>query len=353
MDYDIIIIGLGPAGATLAKLLPSSLRVCAIDKKPLEGGGFKKLCGGLLAPDAQKFFARLDLTLPKDVLVDPQIFSVRAIDIDSMQTRYYQRFYMNLDRDKFDRWLISQIPDSVRLERGCVCTELSRIDGGFSVEYLKQDGTLSHVSSRYIVGADGAGSIVRRKFFPGHNIRRYTAIQQWFEDEGAMPFYSSVFDSRATDCYSWSLSKDGKFIFGGAYPTKNSRRRFETQKAVLQKQGFCFGEPLKTEACVVYRPSKYSDFRTANKGVFLIGEAAGFISPSSLEGISYGMKSGYFLSEAFKKRPKHPETYYHKKAFGIKVGLILKLIKCPFMYNRHLRKLVMKSGLTAIDMLER
>ena len=351
MDYDVIILGLGPAGATLATLLPPSLQVCAIDKKAPEDGGFKKACGGLLAPDAQKFFARLDLTLPKDVLVDPQIFSVRAIDLDSGLTRYYQRFYMNLDRDRFDKWLISLLPVSVRLMLGCVCTAVFRIDGGFSVNIRDNAGELSTISARYLVGADGAASMVRREFFPGHAIRRYTAIQQWFEDSSAMPFYSSVFDSRATDCYSWSLSKDGRFIFGGAYPTQNSRERFETQKRALEKQGFCFGEPLKTEACVVYRPTKYGDFRTAKNGAFLIGEAAGFISPSSLEGISYAMKSGYLAAEAFKKHPKHPENYYHKKALGIKFRLMLKLIKCPFMYNRHLRTLVMKSGLTAIDML--
>ncbi len=351
MDYDIIILGLGPAGATLARLLPPSLRVCAIDKKAPEDSSFKKVCGGLLAPDAQKFFARLDLTLPKDVLVNPQIFSVRAIDLDCGLTRYYQRFYMNLDRDRFDKWLISLLPASVSLRLGCVCTAVSRIDGGFSVSFLDLSGKLCRVSAPYLVGADGAASLVRREFFQGRPIRRYTAIQQWFEDSGANPFYSSVFDSRATDCYSWSLSKDGKFIFGGAYPVKNSRENFESQKRSLEKQGFCFGEPLKTEACVVYRPSRYSDFRTAKNGAFLIGEAAGFISPSSLEGISYAMRSGYLAAEAFKKRPKHPEIYYHKKALGIKFGLMLKLIKCPFMYNRHLRKLVMKSGLTAIDML--
>lgn len=350
MDYDIIIIGLGPAGATLAKLLPSSLRVCAIDKKAQSCNGFKKPCGGLLAPDAQKFFAGLDLTLPKDVLVDPQIFSVRAIDMDSMQTRYYQRFYMNLDRDKFDKWLISLISPAVTIESGC-CTEVSRIDGGFSVHYRRQGGENLSITSRYIVGADGAGSIVRRKFFPGHNIRRYIAVQQWFEDKNATPFYSSVFDSRATDCYSWSLSKDGNFIFGGAYPPKNCRERFEAQKEALSKYGFCFGPPLKTEACVVYRPSKYSDFQTSNYGAFLVGEAAGFISPSSLEGISYAMKTGYMLSKVFAERFEHPERLYRKMVFGVKATLMLKMIKCPFIYNRFMRSIVMKSGVTAIDML--
>ena len=60
--YDVAIIGLGPAGATAARLLDSRLRVIAIDQKQA-AGGFQKPCGGLLAPDAQKALARFDLTL--------------------------------------------------------------------------------------------------------------------------------------------------------------------------------------------------------------------------------------------------------------------------------------------------
>ena len=67
--YDIAIIGLGPAGAMLARLLDSSFSVVVIDKKATDGTGFHKPCGGLLAQDAQKALSRFDLTLPKDVLV--------------------------------------------------------------------------------------------------------------------------------------------------------------------------------------------------------------------------------------------------------------------------------------------
>lgn len=40
-----------------------------------------KPCGGLLSEDAQRSLARYDITLPKDVLVDPQIFAVKTIDL--------------------------------------------------------------------------------------------------------------------------------------------------------------------------------------------------------------------------------------------------------------------------------
>ena len=63
-DFDIAIIGGGPAGATLARLLDEKFRVILIDGKTNDENSFSKCCGGLLSPDAQKAFAEFDLTLP-------------------------------------------------------------------------------------------------------------------------------------------------------------------------------------------------------------------------------------------------------------------------------------------------
>ncbi|HBV7853673.1 TPA: colicin M resistance protein CbrA, partial [Citrobacter freundii] len=53
--FDVAIIGLGPAGAALARQLSGKMRVIALDKKRQCGNeGFTKPCGGLLAPDAQR-----------------------------------------------------------------------------------------------------------------------------------------------------------------------------------------------------------------------------------------------------------------------------------------------------------
>lgn len=112
--FDVAIIGLGPAGSALARKLAGKMQVIALDKKHQCGTeGFSKPCGGLLAPDAQRSFIRDGLTLPVDVIANPQIFSVKTVDVAASLTRNYQRSYININRHAFDLWMKSLIPTSV------------------------------------------------------------------------------------------------------------------------------------------------------------------------------------------------------------------------------------------------
>ena len=83
--FDLAIIGAGPAGATLARLIGKSYRVLLVDKRSFSDVSrpfsTSKCCGGLLAPDAQRMLSELGLGLPKRVLQEPQLFVVKAIDI--------------------------------------------------------------------------------------------------------------------------------------------------------------------------------------------------------------------------------------------------------------------------------
>jgi flavin-dependent dehydrogenase len=135
--YDIAIIGLGPAGATLARLLDKKFRVIAIDRK---NASLSKCCGGLLSPDAQKILAAFDICLPKDVLVDPQIFSVKTIDIDNNIEKFYQRFYINMDRAKFDNFLISLIPYNVEICSESICKKIEKENGNYYLTNKKKAG---------------------------------------------------------------------------------------------------------------------------------------------------------------------------------------------------------------------
>ncbi len=340
IHYDLTIVGAGPAGSTLARLLgKSDLRVLLIDGSV---PGKSKPCGGLLAPDAQKALAGFDLSLPKSILVDPQIFSVKTIDLEADLVRYYSRFYVNMDREKFDRWLVNLVPDRVDI-LAARCTSIRREVEGF---LLRCDGT--EMRSRMVVGADGANSIVRRSFFPG-DIMHYISIQQWFPArETVSPFYSCIFDPVTSESCSWSIHKDGCFIYGGSFAPAHCREKFEEQKRRIEgKYGMHFGEPIKTEACKVYRPRKMRDFRTGDRGVFLVGEAAGLISPSSFEGISSAIFSAKALAESILSGGSIAKSY-RRKTLKLRLRMYLKCYKRIFMYVPMLRRAVMRLGLMSI-----
>ncbi len=346
---DIAIIGLGPAGSTLARELSKKYSIIAFDKKSAEENSFKKPCGGLLAPDAQKCFARFGMTLPLDVLVTPQIFSVKTIDLKRRYIRHYQRSYVNMDRHKFDMWLKSLIPSHVEIHDNVICKSVSEHDGYYEIAVL-ENGAVQQYKARYVVGCDGANSIVRRSLIPDFKIHSYMAIQQWFEDKHKEPFYSCIFDENLTDCYAWGISKNEHFIFGGAFPEKDARKRFDAMKDKLKVFGFKLDEPIKTEACKVLSPSTPWQFCLGKNKCFLIGEAAGFISPSSLEGMSYAFESAWILSKLFNTKKDVTLADYKKASLSIRLKLCLKLIKKPLILGAFLRRLIMRCGIGSLTM---
>lgn len=346
MIYDAAVIGAGPAGATFARIAAKNgMKLLLIDGS----GEYGKPCGGLLAPDAQKMLACFDISLPHDILTSPQIFSVKTIDLGTRSVRYYRRMYLNMDRKRFDNFLVSIIPRSVDILKGR-CSAVSRTRRGFVVT-VRQNGKDMHFRCRNIIGADGASSFVRHRFFPDRKIMKYTAIQQWFRsDSRTDPFYSCIFDPETSESCSWTINKDEFFIYGGCFRPEHCRIMFEKQKKRFSEfSGIEMNDPVRTEACLVCRPEKYSDFVTGRRGVYLIGEAAGFISPSSFEGISGAMMSAKALAEAFEKNSgRTVATAYSKAVLPLKTKYMVKTAKRLFMYVPVLRHAVMASGITAI-----
>ncbi len=344
MIYDIAIVGAGPAGTVFAieliKACPE-LSVVLIDG---QSDGRKKPCGGLLAPDAQKVFAEFDITLPNDVLADPQIFSVKTVDITAGCTRYYQRHYLNMDRYLFDRWLISLLPNSVRV----VSSRVKDVKREEVFHLITSDEDLL---AREVVGADGAGSVVRRKLY-GKMPKQYISIQEWYESgDKKMPYYSCIFDRETSDSCSWTIHKDGAVIFGGAFEKKGCREAFERQRARFESfSGARFGRLIKREACLVSSPRRFSDLVCGGEGFYLIGEAAGFISASSFEGISSAMVSARCLASSFGKTGAHGKTLkvYKKRAYPLRLKLALKMIKRALLCQPTLRRLIMRSGICSV-----
>jgi geranylgeranyl diphosphate/geranylgeranyl-bacteriochlorophyllide a reductase len=350
--FDLAIIGAGPAGATLARLIGKSHRVLLVDKRSFSDvpGRFsgRKCCGGLLAPDAQRMLSELGLGLPRSVLEGPQLFVVRAIDIQQGIERYYQRHYINMDRQEFDSWLLSMVPSDVDTRTNCRFKSYSAEDGVFQITFA-QGGRTFVEKSRILIGADGASSRVRLQTSSGLPFpRRYVAIQEWVEG-GGLPYFTSIFDRNITDYYCWTIPKGDRLVIGAALqPREKTSEKFRLLKETLKSNGIGFGKTVRRESAYILRPMKPTHLFTGKDRIAFIGEAAGWISPSSAEGISYAFRSARALAEALRASPDGFEERYRRRTGDLRRNIFLKTLKSHFIFNPTLRKLVMNSGLQSV-----
>ncbi len=348
--YDLAIIGAGPAGATLARAMGRQMKVLLIDKREnLAAGSPGKCCGGLLAPDAQKMLARMGVALPREVLVGPQIFAVRAIDLAAGRERFYQRFYINIDRGKFEQWLISLVPPDVEIRLGCRLTGLKGDKGSYRL-CLYRSGGRETVQARAVVGADGASSAVRRLAFPDTpGPRRYLALQEWLQAGEALPHFSAIFDPAITDFYAWTIPKGETLLLGAALaPGKDAAAKFTLLKEKLEPYGYRLKRVIRKESALILRPRPGKIF-TGRESILLIGEAAGWISPSSAEGLSYAFAGALLAAKALSGGLPAAAAAYRKLAAPLFRNILLKNMKAPFIYNPLLRRLIMGSGLASME----
>ena len=353
--YDIAIVGAGPAGSTLARLLGSSHRVLLVDRRRLDRdhtrGDVAKPCGGLLAPAAQAELARQGLGVPASVVTGPQLFAVRTLDLVADLERLYQRFYVNVDREAFDRWLVSLVPDRVETAFGWTLSTLEPAADGPFLRFRTAEGGNVGVRARCVIGADGAASLVRKLSFPDVPVpRRYAAIQAEFSIGAFDPHYGALFDSRLTDYYGWTIPKGDRLLVGAAFDSSSPgvAEKFSALVDGARACGFGFGEEIARSSAQVVRPSSLLDLCPGSGSILLAGEAAGFISPSSAEGISFALRSAAALAGALDQGLAGADARYRAAALPLALSVQAKAIKASAIYGRVTRRAIMRSGVGSI-----
>jgi len=288
--WDVVIVGAGAAGCAAAMHLPAGAGALMVDRAdPADG----RCCGGLLNPDAQHAVARHGLRLPREVRVRPEPAGVHVIDLEAGIEQTYRRAYWNLDRARFDRWLLGQARHRAAFRPHTRLLGLRREAGGVTVRLVGPEGETTVRAGR-IIGADGAGSRLRRLAFPLHPAPAVmTAIQVRLPAERHFDRHEVLFDGRLTDFYAWAIPKAEAVFVGAAFgQPRGARHRFDRVLDHFRDRLGLGGEVLTRSARRLTRPGHASHLLHGSDRILLAGEAAGLVSPSSGEGLSFALESG-------------------------------------------------------------
>lgn len=345
--YDFAIVGGGPAGATLARLLATKYRVALIDRK---GPGQQKCCGGLLAPDAQKTMAAMGLGLPAEILDGSQLFGVRVVDVDGGVSAHYQRFYLNMHRGRFDDYLLSMVPENVSLFLRSVCVD-GQYNGTHWTIDCRRDRRDFALCARYLVGADGGAGRTRGLVEGRGRDRKYASYQMFFKEKHDEAVYTALFDRRISDFYHWVIPKADYSIVGVTVPEGQSARKgMDCLLGTLKGWGMPYDHCLHEEGTILRRPRYLQGMCLGDEKLFLLGEAAGFISPSSAEGISYALRSALCLGQTLLDCPEDSwRRLYRHATRELRRSIVGKMLKLPAMYSPWLRRLAVRSGLLSLE----
>ncbi|GJL54959.1 MAG: geranylgeranyl reductase [Nitrospirales bacterium] len=294
-SYDVIIVGMGPAGASAAyELCQAGLSVLGLEK---QSHPRYKVCGGGLS-------ARIESILPPDFhsviedAVHRMIFSYgpkESYHVESEKPIAYM-----VMRSCFDQWLVDRA-----LHAGAVvhedepATALTTLPDGIEVRTAK-----SRYHGRVVIGADGAMSLVAQQLFPHRRLRKIPALESEIlshsPEAHAYAKTALISLNAAKKGYGWIFPKKqglsigvGEFVRGMNQP-RQSFQQFTRKEPTLAEQ--VIPSPLGHPIPVFNRSPGIMNGRWNNGLVqgraLLVGDAGHLVDPLLGEGIYYAVRSG-------------------------------------------------------------
>ncbi|WP_373476694.1 geranylgeranyl diphosphate reductase [Sphingorhabdus sp.] len=295
-DYDVIVVGGGPSGATAAHDLASNgYSVMLLDR-----AGRVKPCGGAVPPRLLK-----DFDIPQTLLV-AHAKSARIISPSNKKVvmPVGDGFVGMVDRDSFDEWLRDRAATAGATRRTGICETVDDSAEFVTLSYrADRNAILQNVTARAVIGADGARSNVARQCIKNaSHVPFVFAYHEVVEvpDEVTEDYDATRCDvyyqgHLSPDFYAWIFPHGKTASIGLGSADKGFPLR-ETTRLMREQTGLSHWKTIRKEgAPIPLKPLKRWD---NGKNVVVTGDAAGVVAPSSGEGIYYAMTAGRMGADA-------------------------------------------------------
>jgi flavin-dependent dehydrogenase len=206
---------------------------------------------------------------------------------------------LNTSRSELDYWLCSQ--SDAQLVGG-YCFEDFELDGRGYVVHLQHEDRRVSVTTKFLVGADGAISRVRMAAFPGFDegVARIPNYEEFYlGDIDLEPGWLHIFLDRSITGYFATVFHDAGTIqvVTGAHRQEPVREYFQAFRSHLEaKHGLVVKEKVSSHGIGLTDMSAQKNYCLGSDNLLLVGEAGGFLRGG--EGITSALTSGTAAGEA-------------------------------------------------------